>query len=77
LLPALAAAASARVRARTPGPVRIELTYDPDRQSFTANLAPGTSLATVGKACLAIVHTAADLHPLVNIQRDGVTFRRG
>src|SRR5262249_20427380 len=52
LLPALAVAATERARSRRPGPVTVELSYDPDRQRITANVEPGTSLATLGAACL-------------------------
>jgi hypothetical protein len=75
LLPALAAAAYERVTCRPSGPVTIEVTYDPGRQRITANLAPGTTLATLGAACLALALTAADLHPSVEIQRAGTAFR--
>jgi hypothetical protein len=75
LLPALAAAAYERVASRPSGPVTIEVTYDPDRQRITANVAPGTTLATLGAACLALAFMAADLHPSVEIHRAGTAFR--
>jgi hypothetical protein len=75
LLPALAAAAYERVTCRPSGPVTIEVTYDPGRQRITANVEPGTSLATLGAACLALAFTAADLHPSVEIQLAGTAFR--
>jgi len=75
LLPALAAAAQQRVRSRPSGPVRIVLTYDPTTQQSTADCTPGTTLATVRDACLGIALEAGDLHPAVEVYRDGVLFR--
>jgi len=77
LLPALAAAAHERVRSRPSGPVRIVLTYDPTTQQSTADYTPGTTLATVRDACLGIAIEAGDLHPTVQVHRDGVLFRCG
>ena len=77
LLPALAAAAQQRVRSRPSGPVRIVLTYDPNTQQITAEYKPGTTLATVRDACLGIALQAGDLHPAVQVHRDGVLFRCG
>jgi hypothetical protein len=77
LLPALAAAAQERVRSRPSGPVKIVLTYDPATQQSTADCASGTTLATVRDACLGIALEAGDLHPAVQVHRDGVLFRCG
>ena len=77
LLPALAAAAYERVASGLSGPVTIEVTYDPVLQRITADVAPDTSLATLGAACLGLALTAADLHPVVEIRRAGTTFRCG
>ena len=77
LLPALAAAARDRVRSRPCGPVRIVLTYDPTTQRSTADYTSGTSLATVRDACLGIALEAGDLHPAVQVHRDGLLFRCG
>ena len=77
LLPALAAAAQERVRSRPSGPVRIVLTYDPATQHSTADCAPGTALAIIRDACLGIALEAGDLHPVVQVHRAGVLFRRG
>jgi len=76
LLPALVVAAYERVKSRPSDPVTIELTYDPATHTSTVNVGPGTSLATVGAACLGIAFTAAGLHPFVEIRRAGTTFRR-
>jgi hypothetical protein len=77
LLVALGQAARKRVRSRPCGPVTIEVTYDPDTQRITANVAAGTSVATLGAACLAVAFTAADLHPFAELVRGGSTVRRG
>jgi hypothetical protein len=76
LLPALAVAAHERVRSRPSGPITIELTVDAATQTSTVNVPPGTSLTTLGTACLGIALTAADLHPFVEIRRAGTTVRR-
>jgi len=77
LLVALGRAASKRARSRPCGPVKIEVTYDPATQRITANVAAETSVATLGAACLAVAFTAADLHPFAELQRSGITVRRG
>jgi len=77
LLVALGQAASKRAGSRPCGPVKIEVTYDPDTQRIIANVAADTSVATLGAACLAVAFTAADLHPFAELQRGGISFRRG
>jgi hypothetical protein len=77
LLVALGQAASKRVRSRPCGPVKIEVIYDPDTQGITANVAADTSVAILGAVCLAVAFTGADLHPFAELQRGGITFRRG
>jgi hypothetical protein len=69
LLVALGQAASKRAGSRPSGLVKIEVTYDPDTQRFTANVAADTSVAILGAACLAVAVTAADLHPFAELRR--------
>jgi hypothetical protein len=75
LLPALAAAAWERIASPPSRAVKIEITYDSDRQRITADLEPGTSLATLRDVGLGLAVTAADLHPFVAVRRGGTEFR--